>query len=290
MGTQRMGGSEVTLRVVVAKINAARAGIERLDSDVAAFCNAQQQHIVHEFRADSAEHVWVFRGPIPEAPVDWWVKAGEIAHNLRSALGHMAWQMFLANGQAPTGTLDFPLFRDRARHVQLKRKPLWQASPSAQSVVERFQPFQPTGDGYYLWLLNVINNTDKHRHGFLETFWSTAGIWDPPIGPEPRPGVTGIESGVFQPSGELLVLKNVQDADVDEVEFDIRVEFQDTDHEINRPASGSWLKAELESIDQYGPTSEFVPTLSLCLDQVENLIATLRTVWLEDTRRLGYRW
>ncbi|MCY4416100.1 MAG: hypothetical protein OXE87_07305 [Chloroflexi bacterium] len=44
-------------------------------------------------------HHWVHRGTEPRASRDWSVRAGEYAHNLRSALDRMVWQMAAVRGQ-----------------------------------------------------------------------------------------------------------------------------------------------------------------------------------------------
>jgi hypothetical protein len=41
---------------------------------------------------------------IPDAPPvhKWGLVVGDVLHNLRSALDHLAWQLVLANGKSPT--------------------------------------------------------------------------------------------------------------------------------------------------------------------------------------------
>jgi hypothetical protein len=107
------------------------------------------------------------------------VVAGDVIHNLRSALDHVIWQLVLANGGTPTRQTDFP--------IHLKRKPVrivGGVSPTTQRLVEAVQPFnaetweQPTT--LPLAKLQHISNVDKHRtpirgHHGIQDLVMTAG-------------------------------------------------------------------------------------------------------------------
>ena len=68
-----------------AKINRARGESRSLKTDIVAFCEEKARLIVPENHGE--EVWWVYRGDDPNPPIDWSVRVGEFAYNLRSSLG-----------------------------------------------------------------------------------------------------------------------------------------------------------------------------------------------------------
>lgn len=120
-------------------------------------------------------------------PIEWSVLAGEIAHNLRSALNLLMYQLALLNPATKqvAHDIEFPIFlvgttkrqrRGRRGHNMLiphfKGRQLSdglhkirQLLPEHQTAIERLQPYH-RGNGQRfspLWLLHELNNADKHR-------------------------------------------------------------------------------------------------------------------------------
>lgn len=107
------------------------------------------------------------------------IVAGDVIHNLRSALDHAMWQLVRANGGQPKRKTDFPIYRTR-RPVEIDGG----VSPTTQRLVEAEQPFnakpweQPTT--LPLAKLQHISNVDKHRtpirgHHGIQNLVMTAG-------------------------------------------------------------------------------------------------------------------
>lgn len=143
-------------------------------------------------------------------PPDLGVLVGEIAHNLRSALDGLIYQLACLNpaaGDTPTGT-QFPIFlsgtpsgckrrlakgrRSKTmcgdtRHFNcLGMKFIDLLLPKHQAAIEMLQPYKRGGGGTsnLLYLISEINNADKHRllqvigikpHGYI---WSKANDGD----------------------------------------------------------------------------------------------------------------
>lgn len=99
---------------------------------------------------------------------EWGVVIGEIAHNLRSALDQVVYEMTAGNKGKPLGGSEFPIFIDGLKFRNAKRgggrykiRGLTQA---AQDLVERLQPFQQADPHLHrLWVLHELSNVDKHR-------------------------------------------------------------------------------------------------------------------------------
>lgn len=115
----------------------------------------------------------------PKLPDEWGVIIGEIAHNLRSALDALAWQLALLNTTNPDNRTGFPIYiigRTNRRLATGDPIPqFWHNGHGLrrlQSInrrywtrIEAFQPYK-RGNGYRqspLFLLHELNNTDKHR-------------------------------------------------------------------------------------------------------------------------------
>ncbi len=137
----------------------------------------------------------VVRVPIREFPPWPSLVSGDYAHNLRSALDHLAWELVKVSGAKPGAWTSFPTYGDKddfIRNVKERKKsrgpgplegierdgPIW-------ALIESYQPYNntklpswlpadmPDRDSWkprltHLGILNALNNVDKHRtiHGF----------------------------------------------------------------------------------------------------------------------------
>lgn len=100
-------------------------------------------------------------------PIDLPLIAGEAAHQLRSALDHLVWQLVVANTGAPPGgnRSGFPIFKTQAGYEQRAPSMIAGVSDAAAGRIRAAQPFN-AGDGaerVLTWILHELNNADKHR-------------------------------------------------------------------------------------------------------------------------------
>lgn len=102
------------------------------------------------------------------APADFGVLAGEIAHDLRSALDHLVWREAVefsgrVLAEKKENVISFPLRRTRAN---FKDAPVLRyVSKDAAAIMERHQPYK-RGKGIgpkALGLLHWFNRMDKHH-------------------------------------------------------------------------------------------------------------------------------
>lgn len=110
---------------------------------------------------------------------------GEVVHDLRSALDHLAWQLVLENGGTPiegAGGTFWPILE--APPADPKRLNLTGgASVPAAALVQESQPYYPwdtRADWHPLWLLHRLSIIDKHQrvpiHGVgLDNIWFGSG-------------------------------------------------------------------------------------------------------------------
>lgn len=112
---------------------------------------------------------------------------GDVVHNLRSSLDHLAWQLVEANGGTPSDKpgeqTAFPIRDVRRKELRIHGG----VDPRALKVIEDLQPYNvhpesPTDAD--LWHLHRLDIVDKH-HGLLlapvrheAVMWGTPGVYE----------------------------------------------------------------------------------------------------------------
>ena len=89
------------LEAVDAKLEHARCQARRLKEDAGDFCRERSRLILPE--RCGARRLWVYRGGECLLPLGWSIRVGEFAHNLRSALDQLVWQLAAAYGRCAGG-------------------------------------------------------------------------------------------------------------------------------------------------------------------------------------------
>jgi hypothetical protein len=116
-------------------------------------------------------------GSAPAVPLIFSILAGETVYQLRSALDHLVYQLVTVHMKKPPSfNSAFPVvgkgrmtkhgWRSAADEYMAQTGRLKQeVSGAAETFINQLQPFH-RGDAYHgdpLWMLNELNNTDKHR-------------------------------------------------------------------------------------------------------------------------------
>ncbi len=162
MGKMNLAGIHAKLRRTEKHIQTIAGEADKLCEDVLA-------GIVREVHEDVDEQVWVYRGEMPNVPVDWSVIIGEILHNLRSSLDHLVWQLVLDNGHPPGRFNEFPITTDcDGWRKAKKRGSLKGVSQKHEELIARLQPYTGgMGLPFNVAILEAIrklSNIEKHRH------------------------------------------------------------------------------------------------------------------------------
>jgi hypothetical protein len=97
-------------------------------------------------------------------PFDVLPAAGDVIHNLRSALDHLANQLVLANGSQPSLRTEFPIAKDFRTYKTEKRAKVKGMSKRAKAAIDALKPYKGGNDA--LWRLHDLDNIDKHRSLF----------------------------------------------------------------------------------------------------------------------------
>ena len=102
---------------------------------------------------------------VGDPPVSFALLAGEAAYQLRSSLDHVIYQLFLANQTTPDRKTQFPIFETSQGYKIRANAMIHGASVTAQARIEALQPYHHARNAQQdpLWMLQDLNNTDKHR-------------------------------------------------------------------------------------------------------------------------------
>lgn len=148
--------------------------IRMLEREFSRFTAVTKREIVVD-KDECIGDFFTLRSRISKAPpTEWGAIVGEIAHDLRSALDGLVWQLIILNGIDPE-TLrspkpSFPIFfqatggnesfSGRGRSLIHDR-----IRPEHEARIEALQPYNcPTDPSdSTLWVLHELNNADKHR-------------------------------------------------------------------------------------------------------------------------------
>ena len=104
-----------------------------------------------EFRVTQAD-------PLPDSLA---VISGDVLHNLRSALDHLAWQLVLANGGEPNSNTAFPVWRSESKFKSSRPGYAKGVSKAALDILYGLKPYKGGNDA--LWRIHQLDIVDKHR-------------------------------------------------------------------------------------------------------------------------------
>lgn len=156
------------------KLNRANSHLETLKGQINAWFEKQPYGVTGKYDPGPPEKYILYLRFFDPPPRDWGLLIGEFAHNARSALDYLAWQLVKANNKSPNRRTQFPIVlnpcawpgRNGARNLR-------GASSRHVGMVERLQPYNRVDAdghsyarrtfGHPLALLSFLSNEDKHR-------------------------------------------------------------------------------------------------------------------------------
>jgi hypothetical protein len=149
-----------------AKFNRADQHFDTLNRELSGLSDIKSYGITKDIDSRTGEQIYRF-GKVPPMPDGLDLLIGEILYNFRCSLDHLIWQLVLSEGNNPTTRNEFPIFNNAPEYEANKGSRLKGVSDAVVTIVDSLQPCNSTGvDDYWwwLWYLQVLSNTDKHRH------------------------------------------------------------------------------------------------------------------------------
>lgn len=150
------------------------------------------------------------------------VVVGDVIHNMRSALDHLAWQLVILDGGQPTEATQFPIHASPTNAKGSPRTVTIQPGISDRRILDALVEVQPFSEAKYghdpktsaLWIVHRLNIIDKHR--LLVTIAHTVDhdlpAWWGSNDGEPTPSYT-IEPGPLH-DGDVVMRFDFGDAPV----------------------------------------------------------------------------
>lgn len=144
---------------IEAKLARAMEHLVALDDAVGGYLDSGPVSLQRGVSEDGLTNYFVLNAePVPtKIPV----LIGEVAHQLRSAIEHVADALVAASGKTPTNSTVFPVLAKKKRPLTVAGGVL----PEALAQVEAVQPYlDPDPERHPLHVLHRLWNVDKHRN------------------------------------------------------------------------------------------------------------------------------
>jgi hypothetical protein len=150
-----------------AKVKRAMHHVQNLKRDIEAFID-QNSYIarIEKDANTSTVRIIAKASGLSEPPIDFILLAGEVAHQLRSALDHAVYALCsLRYRRPPKHLTQFPIFETAAGYKTRGRPKIKDIPRTASAYIKSVQPYhrRTAKHQHPLWMLQDLNNTDKHR-------------------------------------------------------------------------------------------------------------------------------
>jgi hypothetical protein len=150
------------------RLKAERAGkhLAELEERAARFIQETPYGPSRRLDADNYAYFIYEFPPQPTPSHELGVILGDLAHNLRSALDHIAWQLALLTTSNPSTQTAFPIFAATDKEKMSKFRIMTKdVLDEARPIMEALQPYHwgTSARANNLWILHSLWNTDKHR-------------------------------------------------------------------------------------------------------------------------------
>ncbi len=149
--------SDDRIILVRVKIERAKKHLQNLEAELIAFGKPE----FHAVTTDADSHVRDL-GKHRILPFDALTGAGDVIHNLRSALDHLACQLvWVGSGEEPSRRVEFPIAKDAATYEREKARKVEGMCPKVIKAIDTLKPYK--GGNEPLWRIHELDNIDKHR-------------------------------------------------------------------------------------------------------------------------------
>lgn len=153
------------LRLIRVKIERAEKRLDELEAAVQSLGEATFKMISRDFQLETGKPFLNVR-PLNVYPPEIPAIAGDVIHNLRCALDHLAFHLVLVGvsfGETPPKKwedIQFPILHSHKSYEGGKGRHIQGARREAIEAIDRLKPYK--GGNEALWLLRRLDNTDKH--------------------------------------------------------------------------------------------------------------------------------
>lgn len=148
------------------KIEWAHHHIRHLNTEIRSFLDAEPSPygVCPERNPQTGQLVYYVTS-LPGIPLEVSLIAGDACHGLRSALDHLAYQLWrsVANDTSGGGRhVNFPVFSSAEKYKTQRKTVVQMIGEDATKLIDALEPYKG-GKGEPLWRLSELDNADKHR-------------------------------------------------------------------------------------------------------------------------------
>ena len=154
-----------------AKISRANEQIDMLRQQLCSAMNSDANKLLVDIKNDVFDgepSITIFVTQVPIFSLEISILIGEIVHNLRSSLDHLAWSLVPQNqlnrmNVVSRRRIAFPLAQNRKSFWSQINQRIPSASVAQCKIIEQYQPYRRTSAGQMMRALRTLSDTDKHR-------------------------------------------------------------------------------------------------------------------------------
>lgn len=169
---RKMPSTDERLALINTKVERAKEHLADLKLARDRFVDSKPYRITREYDPQTRDNIYrVFGVQVPD--VDIALIAGDVIHNLRSALDHLAYQLVLVNGSIPSKQTAFPVFDDTDKYKTGLAGKVKGMAQTAVDAINATEPYQG-GLGAGFWVIHYLDIADKH-HALLTTLINVTG-------------------------------------------------------------------------------------------------------------------
>lgn len=157
------------------KIDRAKKHLEELQKEIDTFFKLQPYKISTKRDPETKRHIY-YLTDVMNVPDKIALISGDVIQNLRSALDHLAYDLFVQENKGALSAkhIYFPIEKDLPSYEREKERKTKGISSEKLKLIDSIKPYK--GGNNTLWALATLNNIDKHR--LLITVGSTFGSVD----------------------------------------------------------------------------------------------------------------
>jgi hypothetical protein len=151
------------LNLIQSKIDQARKHITTLTGDIQTFFESKPYEVGTK-RDPQTRRLIYYVLNLKQVPPSLATTTGDAIQNLRTALDHLAYQLYLVGSQQSGNGrhIQFPIGKDAGHYANLRNGTTTGMRPDAITMLDSLQPYKG-GKGHKFWVLQELNNADKHR-------------------------------------------------------------------------------------------------------------------------------
>jgi hypothetical protein len=142
------------------KLKRASYHLNELQRGVAAFLQSGPYEAVAQDNPETGMREARIRVKTPVPPALSAI-CGDVVHNLRAALDHLAGQLVIANSGQPDSNTEFPIGQAESHYEAIRDRKAKGFSKAALDILDGLKPYKGGNDA--LWRVHQLDIVDKHR-------------------------------------------------------------------------------------------------------------------------------